>query len=352
MDESFSMSQSNAMVRGKDIADSIGMDKLYIDDSISPVAGKPSSSYQQLPPSGSSLINTTQSSHSRAQGRGLPPTGQMNFQPTMPRNQVNRVSPPIQLNTIQRSPVQSRVQPSSQASAQQLGQCPGSGSQASSPPKAVPSINSFEPGELDSPPESSKSKTALVGKGKGSVQGSGRGSFLYGGAQVVGASGNMGGGHGDQNFPPTPAFLPVMQFGGQHPGGMGVPALGMAFPGYVAQPNGLGNSEMTWLPDRHPSLGASSKENNSNKPSNEWKPTQRSELASDEFGQRQNNPRRYSKMNFGQPSSRSFVISRIVLEHFGLQYIACYFRLLFSSLFEFAVSCDLVFFVKLVRIVG
>ena len=39
----------------------------------------------------------------------------------------------------------------------------------------------------------------------------------------------------------------VMQFGGQHPGGLGVPAVGMAFPGYVAQPQlGLGNSEMTW----------------------------------------------------------------------------------------------------------
>lgn len=38
-----------------------------------------------------------------------------------------------------------------------------------------------------------------------------------------------------------------MQFGGQHPGGIGVPAVGMAFPGYVAQPQlGLGNSEMTW----------------------------------------------------------------------------------------------------------
>lgn len=36
-----------------------------------------------------------------------------------------------------------------------------------------------------------------------------------------------------------------MQFGGQHPGGMGVPAVGMAFPGYVGNP-GLGNSEMTW----------------------------------------------------------------------------------------------------------
>lgn len=39
----------------------------------------------------------------------------------------------------------------------------------------------------------------------------------------------------------------VMQFGGQHPGGVGVPAVGMAFPGYVTQPQlGLGNSEMTW----------------------------------------------------------------------------------------------------------
>jgi hypothetical protein len=33
----------------------------------------------------------------------------------------------------------------------------------------------------------------------------------------------------------------VMQFGGQHPAGMGVPAVGMAFPGYVP-----GKSEMTW----------------------------------------------------------------------------------------------------------
>lgn len=36
-----------------------------------------------------------------------------------------------------------------------------------------------------------------------------------------------------------------MQFGGQHPGG--IPAVGMALPGYVAQQQlGFGNSEMTW----------------------------------------------------------------------------------------------------------
>lgn len=43
------------------------------------------------------------------------------------------------------------------------------------------------------------------------------------------------------------SLVAVMQFGGQHPRGMGVPAVGMAFPGYVANPQlGLGNSEMTW----------------------------------------------------------------------------------------------------------
>ena len=37
----------------------------------------------------------------------------------------------------------------------------------------------------------------------------------------------------------------VMQFAGQQHRG-GIPAVGMAFPGYVGQPNGMGNSEMTW----------------------------------------------------------------------------------------------------------
>ncbi|CAL5373631.1 unnamed protein product [Camellia sinensis] len=317
MDENFSVSQSNTMMRGKDVVDSIGMEKLYINDSISPVAGKPSTSLQ-LPLSRPSLVNNTQPLRPRAQGRNLVPSGQMTCQPGAPHSQVTRASPPNQLHTVQRNPVQSRVQPSFQASVQS----PGSGSQTTSPPKAALSINYFEPGELESPPESSKSKNASIGKGKGSVQGSGRGSFLYGGTQVMGASGNMGSGHGDQNFPGTPAFLPVMPFSGQHSGGMGVPAVGMAFPGYVAQPQlGLGNSEMTCghVRPRDGALGttycspyiavdgayhsrpsgktssseASSwfKEDNTNKPNNEWKASQRPEVASEEFGQRQKNTR-------------------------------------------------------------
>ncbi|WCJ40687.1 CASC3/Barentsz eIF4AIII binding [Euphorbia peplus] len=309
-------------LRGKSIADSVGMDKLSIDDLN---AGK-SSNNMQMPSSGSSVVNTMQTSQSRPQGRGVPVTSHMSYQST--QIQANKV-PSTSQPSFQRNPVQNRVQSSFQPPSQQLGQRSGSGSQASSPPKTALSINSYEPGDVETSSESSKSTGALVGKGKGSIQGSGRGSFAYGGAQVMGAAGNMAVGRGDQNFPGTPTFLPVMQFGGQHPGGLGVPAVGMAFPGYVGNPQlGLGNSEMTWLPvlagaagalgatycspyimdgayharptGQTSSAGSSSKENNTNKSNNE--PPQRPEPVNDEFGQRQK-PRRYSEMDFKQPST-------------------------------------------------
>ncbi|KAL4626267.1 hypothetical protein ACB092_05G084000 [Castanea dentata] len=294
MDDGSSVQQTNSLLQGKNIVESVGMDNLYIDDSINTGAGKPLSN-MQMPLFGSSLVNPTQSLPLMAQGRGFSILGQMNYQQGPSHNQVNRVSSSTQLHSVQKGPVQSRAL----------------------------SINSNESGEAESTSESNKYKGALVGKGKTNTQGTGRGSFMYGGVQVMGATGNMAVGHGDQNFPGTPAFLPVMRFGGQHPGGVGVPAVGMAFPGYVAQPQlGLGNSEMTWLAvladaagalgvtycspyivdsayyarpsGQTSSVGASSKENNLNKPNNEWKPSQRPELASDEFGQRQNKPCRYS----------------------------------------------------------
>ncbi|KAG2729123.1 hypothetical protein I3760_01G235500 [Carya illinoinensis] len=312
MDDGSSITQTNASLRGKNITESVGMDKLYIDESINPGAGKPLANLQ-MPLSGSSLVSTTQSPPTK--GRGL--AGQMNYQPALPQNQVNRVPPSTQFHAVQRGPAQSRGQPPVQAPAQHANQRPGSGSQASSPPKVGLSINSYEPEEAESFSESNSSKGALVGKGKGNTQRTGMGSVMYSGTQVMGATGSMAVSHGDQNFTTTPTFLPVMQFGGQHPGG--IPAVGMAFPGYVAQPQlGLGNSEVTWLPvlgasgalgttypyitvdgayHQHPSgqtssMGASSKENNLNKPNKEWKPSQRPELGNDEFGQRHNKPRR------------------------------------------------------------
>ncbi|KAF1859359.1 hypothetical protein Lal_00009943 [Lupinus albus] len=295
INEGFSVEQNNASLRGKKVVDSIGMDKLYIDDSVNPSAGKPMNNLQ------SSGVNPSHSPHLRARGRGGATPAHMNYQPATSHTRVNRTAP-TQLHATQRSSVPGRTSTSLQAPAPQLGHRPGSGSQSSSPTKT-------DPGEIDTTSESGKLKGTFVGKGRGASHGSARG-FVYGGAM-----GNMGGSHGDQNFP---AFLPVMQFGGQHPGGMGVPAVGMAFPGYVQPQHGLGSSEMTWLPvlagaagalgasycppyltvdgayharqsGQTSAPGSASKENNAN---NELKPPQKPEPVSDELGQRQNKPRR------------------------------------------------------------
>ncbi|GMI78056.1 CASC3/Barentsz elF4AIII-binding protein [Hibiscus trionum] len=326
--ENFSVFQSNSL-RGKNALDSLSMKKLYIDDSTTSASVKPLTNIQMLP-SRSSLDNSSQPSQSRVPGRGTAIPGSKAYQPAPQQNQVNRVSPSAQVNAVQRIPVQGRAYFSVQAAPQQLGQHPGIGSRASSPPKTAMSARSYESGEVESS-ETSKLEGALASKGKSSLQGAGRGSYLYGGSQTIGTTGNMAISHGDQNFP---AFLPVMHFGGQHSSGLSVPAVGMAYPGYVAQSQpGMRNSEMTWLPVLTGAAGAlgatycppyiavdgaynarplgqtsltgsSSKENPSNKPNNEWKPSQRPELVTDELGQRQNNPnkqpRRYSEMSFSR----------------------------------------------------
>lgn len=324
--ENLSTSHSTSLVRGKTIAETNGLERSYVNDSIRSVTAKQLNNLQ-LQSSGSSLpLSARQSAQPRSQGRGTALSGQVNYQPTASPNQANRGSAPTQIPVVPQRSVQAPVQPSFRGSPQQLGQRPGSGTQASV--TQASSTNSSEGVEMESPPGSGKSKTSSIVKGKDSIQASGKGSFLYSGAQVIGSTGAMGLAHGDQNFSATPALLPVMQFGGQHHGGLGVPAVGMALPGYVAQPHGFGNSEMTWVPvlaGAAGALGASycspyiavdgsyytrssgqtsslggSKETVANKPDNGWKPSQGPELVNDEFGQRQNKPRRYSEMNFGQ----------------------------------------------------
>lgn len=202
-DKSSTLAQSSVRVHGKIIVDSIGLDTLCVDDSISAVAEKPMNALQNLP-SGSPSFISTQLQQSRGKGRTMASLAQMAYKPVS-NNQENRVPPATLLQTAQKNPGQGRGLSSVQASGQQYLQHPTSGSQASSPPKAAVPANSFETEELKSLSDSSKSKTALVAKEKGSVKGSRRGSFLNGDVQVMGASGNMGSGHGDQNFP---AFLP------------------------------------------------------------------------------------------------------------------------------------------------
>ncbi|XP_022714922.1 protein MLN51 homolog isoform X3 [Durio zibethinus] len=196
-DENFSVSQSNSL-RGKNVLDSLSMAKLYIDDSSTSASVKPLTNVQMLR-SGSSLdnSNTSQPSQSRLQARGVAIPGPKAYQPAPHQNKVNRVSLPTQVNAIRRNPVQGRSHYSVRAASQQLGQHPGIGSQASSPPKTSTSVSSYVSGEVESS-ETTKSKGALVSKGKNSVQGAGRGSFLYGGAQIMGATRNMAVGHGYQ----------------------------------------------------------------------------------------------------------------------------------------------------------
>ncbi|CAI0422626.1 unnamed protein product [Linum tenue] len=296
--------QTGPLARGKNVSDTVAMDKLYIDDRAPLSSGKAFNNIKMPLVSSSMVNNSSQTSQTRAHGRAVPVSGQVGYQSTVPQNQVNRTSQAAQHHAVQRGVSQSRVQSSAQAPSQQSSQRSGGGSRASSPPSSAMSENSYEHGEAESTSESSKSRTALVGQGKG--------PFMYGGAQVVATSGAMGVVPGDQNFPARPAFFPVMQIGGQHPGGMGVPALGMAFPGYVAQnQHGLGNSEMTWLPVLTGAAGAlgaaycpsyltvdgssyhalpagqasstssSSKETNASKSNNELKPSQRPGRKSD-----------------------------------------------------------------------
>ncbi|KAF5203171.1 Mln51-like protein [Thalictrum thalictroides] len=302
-----STSHSTALLRGKNVANVA--EKPYFDETPHTMYGKFSN--LQLQSSGPLPMNTTQSPHMKPKGRGVAVSEQLSYQPVTSINQASRGSPHTQVSAVNQRPAQNTLQPSFRASSQQLGQHLNNASQASSPPKASPTSSS-EQGEIESPPGSSKNKTALVGKGRGSVQGNGRGPFLYNGAQVMGASGSMGVSHGDQNFPP---LLQVMQYGNQH----GVAAVGMALPGYVAQP-GFGNSEMTWVPVLAGAAGAlgasyplhlavdggyysrptgqtsssavSSKETSTSKMNNLLKAPERSEPVNDEFGQRQNKPRR------------------------------------------------------------
>lgn len=201
MSDNMTVPQNNTSLRGKNVVDNVGMEKLYINDSIPQASGKPMANFP-VHPSGSSMSSTTQSSQSRVQGKGIANTGQVTYVPSHVQNQGNRVPVPSPAQNIQRNHAPSRVP----ASAQQMGQHPSSGSKASSPPNSGQSLNSPENAEPESLSESNKSKGALVGKGKSNV-GSGKGSFFYGGAQVMGAAGNMGVGQGDQSFP-APTFLP------------------------------------------------------------------------------------------------------------------------------------------------
>lgn len=198
VDESFNVTQSSAMLKGKSIVDSAGVEKLAIGDSLSATARKPSNN-MHLAASSSRSINDAQP-QMRCQGRGKTSWTKLAYIPTCSNNHVNRVPTPSQLQTVPRYPGQTLAQSSVQTSDQQFARVP-SGSRASSSPK----VALLESNKLEYPSEHSKSTTASVATGteKSNVQG--RSSFLYGGAHILSASGNLDAVHGDQNFS---SFLP------------------------------------------------------------------------------------------------------------------------------------------------
>ncbi|WOK95785.1 hypothetical protein Cni_G04492 [Canna indica] len=323
MEDNCQPSQSSSLLRGKTVVDPIAKESFYMNESVRPVGKTMGSAHLQ--PSGFFLAsdNDVTSSSFRVQGTNLNTARPLNNQSLSSINHVGKVSAHIQSPTIQQD---TSFQPVVRVSAQQFVQRSTTGNETSSPsppPPPLPSANSSDVAEADSPPGSSKSRTSSAVKGK--TNNHGRNSFIYSGAHVLGSTGTMGLSQGDQNFPGTPALLPVMQFGGQHPGGLGVPAVGMALPGYVAQP-GFGNSEMTWVPVLAGMPGAvgtsycqpsyialdgnyyarQSGQTSSSASSREATTTRPATMASqsdsvvDEGGRRQNKPRRYSEMNFGQ----------------------------------------------------
>jgi hypothetical protein len=277
--------QSGPMGRGGPGMDYSGRDRFHADGPVRSSSGRvTTTSFNSLGFAASS-VNSGQSHTVKASG-GNPSIGiSSNNQATSSLHQSSRISTQPQIHT---------------SVMQKLGQIPNKSTtgipsqqmsnRVSNPSPAaqqlsVKTTESGENGSYPSPsPNNPKTPSAV---GNMNNQESGRGSFMYGGAQIIGAAGAVGLSQGDQNFPGTPALLPglpsqsfslpyfscgvlviiyfitflmklvlsilflscnaVMQFGGQHPGGVGVPTVGMALPGYVAQQQmGMGNNEMAW----------------------------------------------------------------------------------------------------------
>lgn len=205
MENLFSVTQPASLFRGKTIIDSVDFDRLHFDDSVHQMSGK-ALVHSQMQASGPSLslLNTNKSLQHKIQLKNSTTTSIPNLPTSF--NQVARMPSQNQPSVFHQKPVQSQGQPSLRISNLQVGQHVVIGNQVASSPQASVGISEGE--EAESPADMSKSNSTSVGKAKIVNQGAGRGSFLYGGAQILGATGAVGLPHGDPNFAGTPALLP------------------------------------------------------------------------------------------------------------------------------------------------
>ncbi|XP_019095304.1 PREDICTED: uncharacterized protein LOC104755842 isoform X2 [Camelina sativa] len=284
----------------------VGMEGLHMNQSAAPSGKKYRNTKAVVSP-----VWTAKASQSTGQGRGAPVTGNVYYPKA--HSQGDRFSSPMQLNGDSKGTGQSCIKPSGQGFDQDSAVIR---SLSSSPQRTSSLRNQFPHGEIESASETG----ASGGKGKGTLRPSGgSGSFMYNGSQMMGRAESLP--SADNSTFPT--FLPFMQFGGQHGG---VPAFGMAYPGYVQSEDGVRNPEMTWMPilngpgalgasftppyvanQAHKlalssSLGSSSRENSTNNLIDLENPMERPEVTESGSRQQSNNPskqpRRYSEMSF------------------------------------------------------
>ncbi|KAL4653913.1 hypothetical protein ACB092_01G340200 [Castanea dentata] len=303
---------SNTFLQGKTLADSFDWDKLSIEDSSQTVVENYLTNLHLQSPTACAKY-MVESPQLKGQRSSFSLSKKNSHQSNPSSNQVNRDHLRAQPLVVQQRSTESTVQPPVQLYTQQLH--PGNRSQQSSESW---SPYSSKPVMLDSLPKSSKTKVALVGKESSAVQASKRGSFQYDGTIA------------HHNNAANPSLLPGLQFGGLHHGGLGDPAVCMAFPGYVGQSQvGFGNSEITWLPvltgsagtigaayhsphvtlddgyvahfpGQSSSVGVYRNIAGTNKQSEGNRHPDRSENLSDEPSKRHFKPRRYSEMNFNE----------------------------------------------------
>jgi hypothetical protein len=192
--------QSGLMVRGRTTMDYGGRDRFHADG---PARSSPGRAPTTSLNSGftSSSVNPGQSPVARASG-GSSNTGvSSNNQSTSSFHQMPRISTQMQSHAPVMHPKSGQVpnQSAARIPPQSLNHRTNNLSPAQHQP--VKSTESGENGSYSNQ-NNSKAPSAVV---KANNQETAMSSFMYGGAQVIGAAGLS---QGDQNFPGTPALLP------------------------------------------------------------------------------------------------------------------------------------------------
>lgn len=199
MDDSSKL-QSGSMVRGRTSMDYGGRDRFHADGPVRSSPGRaPTTSLSSV---FTSSVNPGQSPIVRASGGNSNIGISSNNQPTSSLHQTSRIStqPQSHGSVVHQKSGQVQNHSTARIPTQQLSHRTSNSSPAA---QHLP-VKSTESDENGSYPSLNNSKTASAVV-KANSQETGMGSFMYGGAQVIGASGLS---QGDQNFPGTPALLP------------------------------------------------------------------------------------------------------------------------------------------------